>query len=85
VGVAVTVDYAELNRPQTIVAPTRAKPYRQLGQQLSGLEQSLEGSADDSGGAAGSGLGTYETCLQRSADNIAKLQKCASLIDSVNQ
>jgi hypothetical protein len=85
VGVAVTVDYAELNRPQTITAPTRVKPYRQLGQQLSGLEQSLDGSAGASGGAARSGSGTYETCLQSSGDNIAKLQKCASLIDSVNQ
>jgi hypothetical protein len=81
VGVAVTVDYAKLNRPQTITAPTRVKPYGELGQQLSGLEQSLEGSASDSGGAAGSGSGAYETCLQRSGANIAKLQKCASLID----
>ena len=51
-GVAVTVDYAQMNRPQTITAPAQVKPYSQLGQQLSGLEQTLEGSAAGTTGSA---------------------------------
>jgi hypothetical protein len=86
VGVAVTVDYAELNRPQTITTPTRVKPYSQLGQQLSGLEQSLEGSAEGTTSGSASGQhGSYDECLQQAGSNLTELQKCASLIDSVNQ
>jgi hypothetical protein len=86
VGVAVSVDYAELNRPQTITAPARVKPYRQLGQQLSGLEQTLEGSAaGTTSGSAGAQHSNYNECLQQAGGNLTELQKCASLIDSVNQ
>jgi hypothetical protein len=86
VGVAVRVDYAELNRPQTITAPARVKPYRQLGQQLSGLEQSLEGSAAGAtSGSAGGQHSNYYECLQQAGGNLTELQKCASLIDSVSQ
>jgi hypothetical protein len=92
-GVAVTVDYAQVNRPQTITAPAQVKPYSQLGQQLSGLEQTLEGSAagttasavNGSGSAAAGGHGKYYECLQKSGGNLTKLQKCASLIDSAGQ
>jgi hypothetical protein len=82
VGVAVTVDYAQLNRPQTITAPARVKPYSQLGPQLSGLEQPLEGSTGTTGSAAGGQGSTYDQCLQKSGGNISKLQRCASLIDA---
>jgi hypothetical protein len=92
-GVAVTVDYAQVNRPQTITAPAQVKPNSQLGQQLSGLEQTLEGStagttgssANGSGSAAAGGHGKYYECLQKSGGNLTKLQKCASLIDSAGQ
>jgi hypothetical protein len=82
VGVAVTVDYAQLNRPQAITAPAQVTPYSQLGQQLSGLEQLLEGSTARTSGSSASGAGTYYKCLQKSGGNLTKLQNCASLIDS---
>jgi hypothetical protein len=90
VGVAVTVDYAQPNRPQAITAPAQVTPYSQLGQQLSGLEQLLEGStartsgssASGSGSGAGTRVSTYYKCLQKSGGNLTKLQNCASLIDS---
>jgi hypothetical protein len=86
VGVAVTVDYADLNRPQTITTPPRVKPYSQLGLKLSGLEQSLEGSAEGTTSGSASGQhGSYDECLQQAGSNLTELQKCASLIDSVNQ
>ncbi len=85
-GVGVTANYAQLNRPQTITAPKSVKPYSQLGQQLSGLANQLGGSVTRSGGSGAAGRqGAYEECLQKSGGNVTKLQKCASLIDSVGQ
>ena len=57
-GVAVTVNYGQLNRPQKITppAPAQVKPYRQLSRQLSGLALQLEGSA--AGGSAQTGSGS---------------------------
>jgi hypothetical protein len=89
-GVAVTVDYAQLNRPQTITAPAQVKPYSQLGQQLSGLAEQLEGSAAGTTGSSAAGAGStakrqggkYYECLQKSGGNLTKLQRCASLIDA---
>jgi hypothetical protein len=85
-GATVTLDYAQLNQPQTITAPSAAKPYSQLSRQLLGLGSSLSsatGSSASSGSGAGNiGSATYQACLQRSAGDMAKLQKCASLIDA---
>jgi hypothetical protein len=57
VGVAVTVNYADLNRPQTITAPAQVKPYDQLSMQLSGLldeiDESTAGTTNNSAGASG--------------------------------
>jgi hypothetical protein len=59
-GIALTMRYADLNRPQTISAPTTVRPFNEFESKLraflSGLEQSL--GATTAGGALGSASGT---------------------------
>jgi hypothetical protein len=81
-GATVTLDYAQLNRPQTITAPSDAKPYSQLSRQLLGLGSSLGSASSGSGSTAAGAASKYQACLQKSAGDMAKLQKCASLIDA---
>jgi hypothetical protein len=80
--VAATVDYTQLNRPQTITAPAHVKPSSQLGQQLSGLAEQLAGSAGAHRSGSGAQDSTYDGCRREAGGNLTKLQKCASLIDA---
>jgi hypothetical protein len=91
-GVAMTLDYSQLNHRQTITTPAHVKPYRGLGGKLLGLGSAIEGSTEGSTGAAGgaqggSGAGsssgsTYGRCVGRAGQNLSKLQRCAPLINA---
>ena len=52
--IALTMEYANLNRPQTITAPTTVRPFGEFTTKMQGLAQSLQGPLGGvTGGAAG--------------------------------
>jgi hypothetical protein len=86
-----TVDFTNVGQPQTITAPTGAKPIGQLTQQLGGLGGLGGGlgggsAAPGGGGSGGNGpsasqFNRYQQCIQRTnPSDVAGLQKCAQLL-----
>jgi hypothetical protein len=100
--ITVTLQYSDLNQPQTITAPTKLLPYSQFAAKLAGVSATLGatlGQKSGSGSSTSNGTQTltapspvaptpsttsmqkYTACL-RSADNdVAKMQKCAGLLN----
>jgi hypothetical protein len=61
-SVALTIQYAALNQPQTIVAPTHTAPYSQFTAKLQQFVQTLQSTvAAQAGGLSGSGSGGTTT------------------------
>lgn len=87
-----TVDLtiSELNKPQTVTAPTNARPMAELTKQLSQFfGGALGGSPDtDAGSGSSTGIGAgssgssseYLSCLGEAGTSITKVQECASLL-----
>jgi hypothetical protein len=90
-----SIDFAKVGQPQTITAPSNARPLSELQQQLGGLGGGLGGlgGAGSSGGTGGSSGGSgggnpsqakiqkYSQCLQNAkSSDIAAIQKCAQLL-----
>ncbi len=87
-----SVQFANVGKPQTITAPTGARPITELTSKLGGLSGALGGATGGSSGSAGSGgssggtsgaaaLQKYSDCLQKAnPSNPAELQKCAKLL-----
>jgi hypothetical protein len=102
--VSLTVQYLDLNQPQTITAPTSVRPYSEFQAKLNAFLQEIQGVAgsalgSSSGGSTGGGSTTsggtstagggaassvtnYSQCIQRAGGDVAKMQKCASLLGS---
>lgn len=92
---SLTMQYADLNQPQTITAPAAVAPFSQFQSQvqsfLSALQGTLSGatssaSTGSSGststtGSSASKLGLYEKCLQAAGSNVTKQQTCAPLLN----
>jgi hypothetical protein len=88
-SVAFTVEFTDVGKPQTITAPTGAKPITELTAKLGSLGSALGGATGGSGttGSSGSGapaaakLAKYSQCLQNAdPSKPAELQKCALLL-----
>jgi hypothetical protein len=80
---------SELNQPQTITAPSNARPFSQLRQLLGGTTASTgSGSTTTPAPAtttpaapsAGSSSSKYLTCLSKAGSDVAKIQQCAALV-----
>ncbi len=97
--IGLTVQYANLNQPQTITAPTTVRPYSEFQSKVSAFVQGLQsaaagvlgsGSTTSGGGSTGGGSGSgsssnvtkYSQCIQQAAGDVAKMQKCSSLLGS---
>ncbi|MGH2875975.1 MAG: hypothetical protein ACRDNJ_12590 [Solirubrobacteraceae bacterium] len=89
-AVTLSLQYSDLNQPQTISAPSSAQPYSQLTAKLSGIASELEGGLGGAGGSTASGGATagsatnvskYSRCIQRAGEDVLKMQKCASLLN----
>jgi hypothetical protein len=105
--VSLTMQYSDLNQPQTITAPASLRPYSQFEAKVRAFLQTIEGVAGQSlggalGGSSGSaggrtgtsgggtstsrGSGTasnvtrYSQCIQAAGGDVAKMQRCASLL-----
>jgi hypothetical protein len=93
-SIALTIQYADLNKPQTITAPTSTAPYSQFTAKLQQFVQALQSTvAAQAGGAAtgsgttgtgttpaGSGAGDKYTRCITSAKTPLQAQKCAKLL-----
>ena len=103
--IGLTMQYSDLNQPQTIKAPTTVRPFSEFQSKLSAFVQELQGAAagalggssgsSSSGSSSGSGssggttstspsasVGLYSQCIQSAGGDVAKMQKCASLLGS---
>jgi len=96
--IGLTLAYANINKPQTITAPTTVRPFSEFQTKVSGFLQALEGATagalggSSSGGSSGGGTspstGTstnvqkYSQCIQQAGGDVGKMQKCASLLGS---
>ncbi len=89
--VRLTMQYADLNQPQSISAPTTLLPYSQFQARLRVLLADLQGGlvgglsgGTGTAGKAGSGTSTnyekYTQCIQAAGGDIAKMQKCTPLL-----
>jgi hypothetical protein len=103
-AINLTLQYADLNQPQTITAPTHLRPFGRFAARVKGvisqLQQTFGGGVLGAGGSGaqtstGSGSGSasgssggaaavngYARCLQQSGGDVAKMQRCASLLSS---
>lgn len=90
---ALTMQYANLNQPQTIVPPSSVQPYSifqdKLKVLLADLQSGLTGGLSGAGGGSSS-TGTtgpssryqkYTQCMQAAGSDVAKMQKCARLLN----
>lgn len=89
-GIGFSLQYSKINQPQTVSAPANVHPYSEFAAKLrsllSGVTGSVAGagaSASGSAGATGAGatVKKYTQCLQSAAQDVVKMQKCASLLN----
>lgn len=95
-GIGLSLQYANLNQPQTITPPSTVLPYSQFQVKLRAFEQGLQnglgslsgGSGTGSSGSSSSGSTSttsyqaYSNCIQAAGGDVAKMQQCASLLSS---
>ncbi|HEY3728875.1 MAG TPA: hypothetical protein VGL51_16980 [Solirubrobacteraceae bacterium] len=93
-GIGMTLQYANLNQPQTISAPANVKPFTEFAAKLQSVLQQVQGSLGAGLGATtGTGTSTssgssanpskvqkYTQCIQQAGGDVTKMQKCASLL-----
>lgn len=96
--ISLTMQYADLNQPQTISAPRSVAPYGQfqaklrtflsdlqstVGSSLGSSGSSSSGSSSSGSSSSGStGVSKYSQCLQKAGNNLSKAQQCASLLNN---
>lgn len=84
-AVRMTINYAQLNHAQTIVAPAHVHSYAELQTKVDGLAEELEGTVGATGatGAGTSSAGRvskYAQCINGAGGDVSKMQKCSSLL-----
>jgi hypothetical protein len=84
--VSLLVQYADINQPQTIATPTSAQPFSQFVAKVRSFVQGLQGNVGGSvplGGGASSGqtVQRYTQCIQKAGGDVAKMQRCASILN----
>ena len=91
--IGLTMQYSDLNQPQTITAPTSLRPFSEFQAKVAAFVQQLSGAAGGlvGGGSSGGGTSTgsssgnvqkYSQCIQQAAGDVSKMQKCAALLGS---
>ncbi len=95
VRIDVTLQYSDLNQPQTISTPATIKPFSVLVAKLNALVSELKGlvalgaGGSGSGGVSGSSssnagtasaVSLYSRCIKAAAGNVTKMQACSSLL-----
>jgi hypothetical protein len=91
--ISFSLQYSDLNQPQTIVAPTKVAPYREFQAKLQSFLSSVQSAVGGSSGLSGttggstsstgaSSLNKYTQCLQSAGNNVTKMQQCAALLNA---
>jgi hypothetical protein len=100
-SIGLSMQYSDLNQPQTIATPKTVRPYSEFTSKVQSLVQAIQGSAGTgavhnalggSGSSSGSGSGgaiagastnikSYGRCVAAAGNDIAKMQRCASLLN----
>lgn len=85
-GIGLSLQYSDLNQPQTISAPGNIKPYSQFTAKLRSVLSSVQGGLGSAGGASSGSssagnVSKYSQCIQRAGSDVQKMQKCASLLN----
>ncbi len=95
-GIGFTLQYSDVNQPQTIAAPSNVHPYSEfttkLRSVLTGIEGSVGGGALGAAGSTGSTgssgsaattdkIKKYSQCIQSAGQDVLKMQKCASVLN----
>jgi hypothetical protein len=91
-GIGLSLQYSDLNKPQTVATPTNVKPYSQFTAKLQSVVSALEGGLGGATGATGSGssgqsgsagsnVDKYSQCITAAGQDVLKMQKCASLLN----
>ena len=84
-GIGVSMQYADLNQPQSITAPTALAPYSQFQTKLKALVQQLQGGIGSTlGGGASSSLGSGTAGSSGGATSSAKLQAYSICIQAAH-
>jgi len=93
--ITMSLQYADLNQPQTITAPAKVLPYSQFQTKIASVLETIEsgvagGELGTLGGTSTSGDKTvtnlsgvdkrYSECIVKAAGNVAKQQKCTSIL-----
>ena len=90
--VALAVQYADVNQPQTITAPSSARPFTEFVSKLQGFLQGLQGTlggasplsgggSSSGGSASGQKLQRYTQCIQSAGQDVTKMQRCAAILN----
>jgi hypothetical protein len=95
--ISLTMQYGDLNQPQTINAPSSVAPYSQfqaklrsflaalqggLGGSLGSTGSSSSGSSSSGSSSSSSAISSYAQCLQKAGQDLSKAQQCASLLNA---
>jgi hypothetical protein len=94
-GIGLTVQYSNLNQPQSISTPANVRPYSEFTAKVQSLMSGVEGAlgsgagagaATGSGSSSGSGASSskvqkYSQCIVSAGQDVTKMQKCASLLN----
>jgi len=103
--IGLSMQYGNINQPQTITAPTTLRPYSEFTSKVQSFVQALRGSlggsgllpgtssssgsgSSSSGGSSGSSssgasskVQRYSRCVTAAANDVAKMQRCASILN----
>jgi hypothetical protein len=88
-ALGMTMEYADLNQPQTIAAPSNVQPFAEFEARVQSFVGEVEGAFGGGTGLTGSAGSTgassakiqrYSKCIQQVAGDVTKMQKCASLL-----
>jgi hypothetical protein len=85
-----TLNYSQLNRPQTIAAPSDVHSAAELqtalhsivGQIASGLGDGTGSAATSPAAGSKTAVSRYSRCINGADGNVTKMQKCAKLLNS---
>jgi hypothetical protein len=97
-ALALTIQYSDLNQPETITAPSQTQPYSAFQAKLRSLFSTVSGGLNGitgggaASGTAGSGSSSssgstaganaYSQCISQANGDVLKMQKCAPLLNT---
>jgi hypothetical protein len=90
-AIGLTLQYANLNQPETVPAPTNVRPFTEFEAKVQAFVGALQsafgggtGTTASSGSTGSTGSAAkikgYSKCIQQAGGDVTKMQKCASLL-----